>query len=312
VSRASVIITLVAVEVAVVIVALYAIGGLHWNGAGWSGQAFASMQHVDFVAEPIAPLDAGSAPQVTIDDPESRVAVNLSPDGRVHVNDLTNVHGMRFSGESSIPQLKVTRTADGVSIVRPWHERFFVMGSVDERIDLTVPAASRVEISHCEGADVSGITGGVNVHSQDGHVTLGDLRGKVVAESDDGYVEADGIRGDSLAVHSSDGHLSLRDVAVKTLEANTNDGRVEVRQLSDLANGTISSDEGSIELEVAAGADLTVDASTSDGTISLNGSTVEHGDSDSAQHTITLGKGTGALRVSTGDGSIHIITNGAQ
>jgi hypothetical protein len=312
VSRASVVITLVAVEVGIVMVALYAIGGLRWNGIGWSGQAFASMQHVDFAAQPIAPLDAGSTPHITVDDPESRVAVKLSSDGLVHVLDLTSVHGVRFSGQNSIPQLRVARTRDGVSIVRPWHEQFLVMGSVDERIEVGVPAGSRVDISRCAGADVTGITGGVSVHSQDGHVTLADLRGKVDADSDDGYIEAAGIRGDSLTIHSSDGSLILRDVATKTLDAHTNDGRVEVRQPSELMNGSITSDDGSITLELSAGADLTVDASTGDGSISVDGSRVEHGDSDSVQHTITLGRGTGILHVSTGDGSIHIITNGAQ
>jgi DUF4097 and DUF4098 domain-containing protein YvlB len=306
---------LVAIEVAIVAVALYAIGGLHWNGSGWNGQAFASMERVDFAARPIAPIDAGSSPHVAIDDPESRVAVNPSSDGRVHVNDLTNVHGTRFSSESSIPQLRVTRTPDGVSIVRPPHERFFVFGlfsSVEERIEVEVPAGSRVEISRCEGADVAGIAGGVSVHSQDGHVTLADLRGPVDAQSDDGYIEAANVHTDSLAMHSSDGHLTLQNVAAQTLQAHTDDGRVRVERLSDLRNGTISSDDGSIDLELGAGADLTVDASTTDGSISVNGSTVERGDSDSAQHTVTLGKGTGALRVSTSDGSIHILTNGAQ
>jgi hypothetical protein len=310
VSRASVIALLVAVEVAIVAVALYAIGGLHWYGPGWSGQAFASMQHVDFTAKPVAPLDAGSAPNVTIDDPESRVEVNVSSDGRVHVNDLTSVRGL--AGGNSIPQLHVARTADGISIVRPWHEHFFVFGSVDERISVDLPSGSRVAISRCEGADVRGITGGVSVRSQDGHVTLADLRGDVDAQSDDGYIEANNVRGDALSVHSSDGHLTLRDVAVRRLEAHTNDGRVNVERLSQLANGTISSDDGSIELDLASGANLTLNASTGDGSISVNGSRVESGDSDSVQHTISLGDGTGALRVSTSDGSIHIITNGAQ
>ncbi|MBV8148157.1 MAG: DUF4097 family beta strand repeat protein [Candidatus Eremiobacteraeota bacterium] len=310
-SRASVIAMLVAVEIAIVAVALFATGGLRWNGTRWSGQAFVSMQHYDFAAKPIAPLDAGSTPRVTIEDPQSRVAVNASSDGRVHVSDLTSVGGLRFASESSIPQLRVTRTADGVSIVRAPHQAFFVIGSVDERIDVDVPPGSRVEISRCEGADVTGIAGGVSVHSQDGHVTLAELRGKVDAESDDGYIEASSIRGDSLGVHSSDGHLGLRDVAVQTLQAHTDDGRVRVERLSGLGNGTISTDDGSIDLELAAGSNLTVDASTGDGSIAVDGSTVEH-DSDSVQHTITLGKGTGTLRVSTGDGSIHSLTNGAQ
>jgi Putative adhesin len=310
-SRASVIAALVAVEVTIVAVAIYAIGELRWNGTGWSGQPFASRRDVNSQARPLALPVAGTAPRVTIDDPESYVTVGVSSDGRVHVTDSTNLHGMRF-GDNSIPQLHVTRSGDNISIVRPWHERFLVFGLVDERIEVEVPAGSRVEISRCQGAEVTGISGGVSVHSQDGHVTLTDLQGAVDAQSDDGYIEASNVRGDSLTMHSSNGHLTLHDVAVRTLQARTNDGRVEVEHLSELANGNVASDDGSIDLQLAAGANLTLDASTGDGSVSVDGSSVDSGDSDAVQHTITVGNGAGALRVSTSDGSIHIITNGAQ
>jgi hypothetical protein len=309
VSRATVIAALVAVEVAIVAVAIFAIGGLHQTG--WHGDAFASMQRFDFVAKPVAPIEAGRTPHVVVDDPQSRVEVGVSTDGQVHVTDLTNVHGASWGG-GEIPQLHVSRTADGVSIVRAPHARFALFGSVDERIDVTVPSAARLEIRRCSGADVSGLAADVNVRSQDGHVTLTDINGTVRADSDDGYIEATRIRGYSLSVTTADGHIALRDVAVRTLTAHTNDGRVSVVSLGDVQNGNVSTNDGSIRLELVPASNLTLNASTNDGSISSNGSSVGGGEGDGAQYTIALGNGTGTLRVSTSDGSIHIITNGVQ
>ena len=94
-SRASVVAGLVAVEVAIVALAFYAVGvgraGAHWGG----------FQQYDFTGKPIAPIAAGQAPHVVIDDPQSGVAVKLSSDGLVHVNDMTNLHGSRWASSST-------------------------------------------------------------------------------------------------------------------------------------------------------------------------------------------------------------------
>jgi hypothetical protein len=267
-SRASIVATLVAVEVAIVGIALYAIG------FGRSGPAWAGMQHYDFVGKSIPALAAGNAPQVAIDDPESTVEVKTSNDGMVHVTDLTNVQGLRFPGDSGIPPLAVSHTADGVAISRPYHRRFFLMGMSDERIQVEVPAASHLQIGHCEGADVTGITGGVYVRSQDGHIGLNDIQGSVDAHSDDGSIRTHG-----LALTGSN---------------------------------TLSTDDGRIELGFAPGADLNVEVSTDDGRITVNGNRVAHdSDADASHYTMRLGNGSGSLRATSRDGSIHITTNGA-
>ena len=69
--------------------------------------------------------------------------------------------------------------------------------------------------------------------------------------------------------------------------------------------------DGSIRVALATGADLTVDASTSDGHIDVDGNAASNGDSDSTQRTVRVGNGSGSLQLSSGDGSIHLITNGA-
>lgn len=302
-SRSSFVALLIAAELVIVGIALYAIRGM--------GRVHAA----DFAARTIAPLDAGAAPQIDIDDPDSRVDVSVSSDGLVHVKDLTDLHGAFFGGPSSVGQLDVARTPAGVAIRRPHTGGLSLsFGSIERRIEVDVPSGSRLHVTRCSGARVSGIAGGVAVASQDGRIELTGLRGSVDAKSDDGAIVATDIRGDSVVLQSADGHLTLDDVSASSLDGQTKDGSIEARGLTiadGARRGVLRTDDGSIRVALVPDANLTVDASTGDGDIDVDGSTVNTGDGDSAQHTIRLGNGTGGLQLSSGDGSIHILTNGA-
>jgi hypothetical protein len=293
---------LVAAEILVVGMAIFAVGRGSASFAGPAG-------HVDFSAAAVVPLAAGSAPSVVIDDPNSRVAVSASSDQLVHVRDLTQLHGGIFSS-GKYPQLVVTRTADGVRIARPEARMsmFYLFGFSRQAIEVEVPPSARVEIARCSGADVDGVTGGVAVRSVDGHVTLNDLQGSVDARSDDGYVSATNVHGARLTVESMDGHLSFDNVAVAALTGTTRDGRIEANALSVTGDAALQTDDGPVRLHLSPDADLTIDATTRDGSIRVDGNEV--GSDDAAQHTIRIGSGTGHMKVETADGSIHIYTNG--
>jgi len=292
---------LVAAEVLIVGMAIYSLGS--------GGAAFATGVHqVDFTPRSIEPVAAGATPHVVIDDTASRVRVGASSDQLVHVRDFTQIRGAVFSS-APYPQLTVARTADGLRVERPptGNLSIHIFGMSDQLIEVDVPTGSRLEIVRCAGADIDGITGGVSVHSVDGHVKLADLQGSVDARSDDGYLEATNVRGNRLALASMDGHLTLRDVAVTSLDATTRDGRIEAKTLSVSDDATLQTDDGSIRLELAPKADLSIDASTRDGKIVVDGNSA---DDDAAQRTIRVGAGTGRMKLATGDGSIHIFTNG--
>jgi|SRR5580704_4651715 len=325
-SRVSIVAMLLAAELLIVGMAVYVLGGGRATFAG-------GMHHVDFAAAHVEPMAAGDTPQVVIDDAGSRVNVGVSNDGLVHVRDLTQMRGAIFS-RSTYPQLRVTRTADGVRIERSARQYFSVdlFGFSAEAIQVKVPSGSHVQIARCSGADVNGITGGVNVQSQDGHITLSDLRGTVDASSDEGYLTATNVRGDRLAMESSDGHLALADVAVGSLVARTHEGRIEANNLTIAGarpdatlhsddgplrvtgsfgpNGSyeVSTDDGSVNLRVPQDSDLAIDASTGDGRIDVDGSSLAR--DDSARRTIRLGAGSGTMKLATSDGSIHLYTNG--
>jgi hypothetical protein len=303
-SRASVVGMLVAAEVLIVGMAMYAVGG---------GATFAAGMHrSDFTATAIAPIAAGTAPHIVVDDPDSRVHVGISSDQLVHVRDLTQMHGWMFSS-GKYPKLVVSRTSDGVRIERPHRSGdvvgFGLFGFSTQAIEVDVPQAAQLEIARCSGADIRGLTGAVNVRSVDGHVTLTDLQGSVDARSDDGYLDATNVRGDRLTLNANDGHIVLQDVAVASLSALTRDGRIVADDLSVTGNAQLQTDDGSVRVRLAPNANLTIDASTRDGRISVDGNSSDRND-DSAQRTIRLGAGSGQMKLATADGSIRIFTNG--
>lgn len=282
-SRASIVGMLIAAEILIAGLAIYTVAG--------HGRTFAGGIHsVDFAAAPLAPIAAGSAPHVVIDDVESRVEVNASNDGLVHVRDLTQFHGA-FLSSAKYSQLTVGRISDGVRIERPQlgNVSLGIFGFSIQRIQVDVPENARLEIARCSGADVQGITGGVSVHSVDGHVTLADVRGSVEARSDDGRIE-------------------LENVAATSLIADTRDGRIEASGLNVGGDATLQTADGPIRVALVRDADVTIDASTRDGRISVDGNSLDR--DDVAQRTIRLGGGAARMTLSTDDGSIHILTNG--
>lgn len=305
-SRASIVAMLIAAEVLIVGLALYTVSGGKRSYA-------AGMQHVDFTPAAVSPIAAGATPRIVVDDEDSRVTVAVSNDDLVHVRDLTQMHGGVFSS-GHYAQLHVTRTSDGVRIERPSgnHLSIEIFGFSRQAIEVLVPRGSQVEVARCSGAEVSGITGDVSVQSQDGRITLADLQGNIAANSADGSVKATNVRGDRLSMETRDGHLTLQDVAAGALVATTRDGGIDARGISlqgQSPQATIHSGDGSVRLQLAPNADLTIDASTGDGRIVVDGSSLPR--DDSAQRTIRLGAGTGRMTVGTADGSINISTNGA-
>jgi hypothetical protein len=304
---------LIAVEVFLVGLMIYAVQGGH---AGWvsrSGAGF-PLQQASFKATPIAPMAAGLSPTISIDDANSHVTVGVSNDGLVHVEDLTSASGVIW-GSSSIAPLHVERTANGVSVTRAGGNNglSFSMGDLNEATRVDVPAGSHVAIGHSSGADVTGIAGGVEVTSQDGRVTLQSLRGDVTAHSDDGRIEAQDINGGRVTLSTDDGRLHLSNISAASLDASTDDGSIEADRLAisgASSHAVVHTGDGSITAGLQTGSNATVVASTSDGSVTIDGNR-SSGD-DNAQQTVKVGDGSAQMRLSSDDGSIHLTTNGAQ
>jgi DUF4097 and DUF4098 domain-containing protein YvlB len=251
-------------------------------------------------------------PKVQIEDADSTVTVGVSDDGRIHVSDDTHYGGAMFS-KNPPPQLQVERTADGVHIFRnsSGNTWFSLSGWSDRRIAVAVPAGTVLEISDCAGADVTGLSGAVRVHSSDGDITARDLKADADLSSDDGGIDVANVTASRLTVSSSDGALTLRDLALDSLDGSTSDGSITATGLK-IANGSLKTSDGSVELSFA-NTNLSVHAHTDDGSISFDGRKAEStDDGDSSSGDYHIGAGGGSLQVATQDGSIHMTTNGAQ
>lgn len=285
-SRTGIVVMLLAAEVFIGGAILWALGGAR----GWSMPAGGGFHQVSDQGKTFAPIDAGNAPHVVVDDADSRVVVTASTDGKVHVSDAWRTIGFMW-GRTSQPPLSVHRTSDGVRIHRDsGGTHFAIIGMDYERTEVAIPPQAVLDITGCSGADVSGLNGSIAIQSVDGSVHLAS------------------INASSLSIASSDGSLHLENVQAPSISATTNAGSIKASNLR-VGGGTLHSDDGSIRVALA-DANVTVHAQTGDGSIRFNGRKIAQND-DSGAADYQVGTGAGSLKVSTQDGSIHISTNGA-
>ena len=265
-SRKTLITTLFAVEVALFGMIVYFLGGAptHASSVNVGGNRIVDV------------LDAGNAPHIVVRDPDSRVFIVPSNDGKVHVTDLWSMHGWTF-GSTNIPQVQVTRTSEGVEVSRDpeGSGHFVVFGESTERTQIAVPVDATLDIVKSSGSDITGIAGAMQIRSQDGRIVFHDVSSPSIdAFSNDGRIVFDGTL-------RADGHYTLK----------TDDGRIEM---------------------VAAGlAGLAVHAHTGDGKIRIDGRRVgNREDADDSTYDAPGNTG-GTINVQTSDGSITINSMGA-
>ena len=287
-SRTLVIAVLVAAEVAILGLAAFSIRG------GISGNLVAGGGAANFVAKTFAPIAAGKAPRVTIDDPNSGVTIGVSDDGLVHVKDDTSFSGVTLRSPRDYPQLTVTQDFDGVHISRPaYHEgwsMFIGFSNSRQHFEVQVPAAAAVIVDACDNAEVSDLQNGATIKALDGRIELTRVQGAIVAHTDDGHIRAD-------------------DVASSSLDLSSDDGWIEMRNFTAAAGGSydVMTHDGHIKVALAPGSDVTVDASTNDGSLRVDG-VRQRSDDDRKQQTIRVGNGASAMRVHSDDGSVTITT----
>lgn len=289
-SRAGIVAVLAAAEI-------FVAGAILWSlGRGsFSVHAAGMPRAANWQANNAFPaMDAGTTPHVVVNDPDSRIVIEPSSDGKVHVSDESRETGLFVGGGGTPNSLQVARTPDGVSIVRPESTgglHLQIIGFSERHVQVQLPAGAFVDVQRCAGAELTNLSGRIAVHSVDGRITAGN------------------IRASALTLRSEDGSLRLNDVSAPSIEASTQDGSIRAEGLQ-VGGGTLRSGDGSIRAAVES-ADLTVRANTSDGSIYFNGRRVRS-DEDTSPQEFQVGKGGGPLEVSTQDGSIHITSNGAQ
>lgn len=165
----------------------------------------------------------------------------------------------------------------------------------------------------------------IDAHTGDGNVTAQGASGRIHIDTGDGNVTADGLKGD-ISFRTGDGNIQAANLD-GTLHADTGDGNVVVKGRFDSLNSksgdgnidaeafsgsktvagwTIQSGDGQIVLRVPGDLHADLDAHTGDGSITLDMPVSVEG---SLSRSLIRGKingGGGLVKISTGDGSIHI------
>jgi DUF4097 and DUF4098 domain-containing protein YvlB len=206
--------------------------------------------------------------------------------------------------------------------------------------EVRVPPGLDVETNSDSGAtSIRGLTGPVRVRTESAAIDLGALSGPVSVATGSGAVSADDLSGavtvttsssgvtgrrigSSLHVRTNSGEVDAElsgngDVDVETessaiklrglkggFVANTQSGRVTVEGVPQQP-WTVTTGSSSVELRFDSRADLSVDAESRSGDITIAGASVK-GSADKHKVQGTIGGGGPLLRIRTGSGAIQL------
>jgi hypothetical protein len=206
--------------------------------------------------------------------------------------------------------------------------------------DVSVPRGTVVKTNSDSGATtISGVTGQVSVRTRSAAIAVRDLGGAADVTTGSGAVQIDGMVGD-LSVSTQSSRVSLRNIGaglhVRTqsgavegtfrgrgnvdvgtgssaidlvgvnggLIATSNSGRIRVSGLP-TAPWQVTSGSGSFDLDFDSNAQLTLDARSGSGSVSVEGSTLL-GSTSKGAASGTVGGGGPLVRANSRSGSIRI------
>jgi hypothetical protein len=223
-----------------------------------------------------------------------------------------------------------------------WASGWFSGSSSGPNFKIEVPKQTALELKTGGGSvEVSTITGDANIETSGGHIAVTDLKGKLTAETSGGHFRLRDIDGDakietsgghidvkslkgSLHAETSGGHIEISDVtgdidtstsgghisisgAGGRVAAETSGGSVQVAFTKGNAHGgRIKSSGGGITVSVDPGANLSVDAETSSGSVASDITMAESGEHSRSSLRGMMGKGGETLHLHTSAGSIRI------
>jgi DUF4097 and DUF4098 domain-containing protein YvlB len=176
----------------------------------------------------------------------------------------------------------------------------------------TVPRNANVMVRTGDGSvRVEQVTGRAELRTGDGTVRGAELKGSVTVDSGDGSVTLQDVDG-SIDVRTGDGGVSVAG-RLTAVRVRTSDGSVTVRAETGSAmsdDWDISTADGSVAVYLPEPFDAELDAHTGDGRVTTDQSIVmAGGKTDRGTLRGRLGSGGRALKVRTGDGSIHVRIN---
>lgn len=282
-------------------------------GRGWRNGAMAVMAAV--VALGMAAVTRAEELTKTY-TVSGRARVHVETDDgsvRVSTGDIKQVEiRVDYSGYKLDRDLQVntSQSGDSVDISVKTHGTFFAWGvhHTSLRVEIHMPREADLTARSGDGSiEVDSIHGNVDLTAGDGHITAQGLRGNSRFHTGDGHIEARGLDG-QVDASSGDGHINIEG-RFDSLKIRTGDGSVTARA----GNGSkvnsawsITTGDGSVDLEIPGDLQANIEASTHDGHISLGLPITVEGTFSSSRIQGKLNGGGQAVTIRTGDGSIHL------
>jgi DUF4097 and DUF4098 domain-containing protein YvlB len=270
-----------------------------------------------------AALGTVTAPVARADDWSKTYAISGRADLHVQTDDgdvtitssdqkdiVAHVITSRYKIGDDGVHIEESQSGDSVNIrVRMPHFSFGFWGhSGSVRVELRVPRSLNLDINTGDGnVNAQPVAGNVRITTGDGNIKAMGLQGDLYMHSGDGHIEASELDG-TLKVDTGDGHVTVGG-RFDGLDLHTGDGNIDASALngSKVANTwTLHSGDGHINLRVPSDLRADLEAHTGDGSITVNMDITVSG---SLNHSSIHGKlngGGGLLRLTSGDGSIHV------
>jgi len=205
------------------------------------------------------------------------------------------------------------QSGDHVTItVKTPHDHLNFFGGMHRavHVQITVPRELDLEATTGDGSmDVQPVSGHIQLRSGDGSIRADGIRGDISMHTGDGGIDGSGLDG-TLAADSGDGSIRISG-RFDGLTVNTGDGSVDASAgAGSKMNSpwTLHSGDGSINLHIPSDIRAYVDLRTGDGSINLDGVSVNvEGAVERSHIRGNINGGGGELKVTSGDGSIHLM-----
>jgi Toastrack DUF4097 len=266
---------------------------------------------------------AVTAPPAHADDWSKTYAINgradlhvQTDDGSVTITsaDQNNIYAhvttTKYAIGSSGVTIEENQSGNSVNIhVRMPHFHWGFWGNNGSvHVDLRVPRNLNLDVNTGDGdVTTQPVSGNIRITTGDGNINANGIHGQIYLHSGDGRIEGSGMDG-ALQVDTGDGHITI-DGRFDALQVQTGDGSIDASAASGskIQDGwNLHSGDGRITLRVANDLNAELDAHTGDGSITVDVPITVSGSLNRSSVRGKLNAGGGLLKISSGDGSIHL------
>jgi DUF4097 and DUF4098 domain-containing protein YvlB len=226
-------------------------------------------------------------------DEESTLSIS-NVNGQIEVSDSSNdnliIDAVKRTrhGEDELKNMEINVTKSGNQfVVTTIYDKGW---NVKVSVDINIKIPNTVSITSVETTN-----GAIQLSNAKGNATLTSSNGPIIAENINGYITASTSNGD-IQVKNTTGTGNLE----------THNGRITVDILNIQEDIEISTSNGRITTYINPNLDIEIDATTSNGVISMTGLTLNITTSEDTHFQGIQGNGTYKVELKTSNGEIRI------